>query len=78
MFYGYYVDMSENLSPGDKVRWNTSQGETEGEVKERVTEETQVGGTRLKGSDEDPVYIVESAKTGKQAGHKAGALRKRS
>ena len=68
--------MAKKLKPGDKVRWNTSQGETEGEVKERVTEETRVGGTRLKGSDEDPVYIVQSDKTGKQAGHKAGALRK--
>jgi Hypervirulence associated proteins TUDOR domain len=70
--------MPKKLSPGDKVRWNTSQGETEGEVKERVTEETQVGGTRLKGSADDPVYIVESAKTGKQAGHKAKALRRKS
>lgn len=70
--------MAEKLSPGDKVRWNTSQGETEGEVTERVTEETCVGGTRLKGSDDDPVYIVESAKTGKKAGHKANALRRKS
>ncbi len=70
--------MGKKLSPGDTVTWNTSQGETEGVVKERVTTETHVGGTRLVGSEQDPVYIVESAKTGRRAGHKADALKKRS
>lgn len=70
--------MADDFKQGDKVQWNTSQGRTEGEVQRKVTEETKVGGTTLKGSKDDPVYIVKSDKSGKEAGHKAGALDKRS
>jgi hypothetical protein len=66
------------LKKGDKVEWNTSQGTTHGTVQRKVTDETTVGGTTLKGSKDDPVYVVKSDKSGKEAGHKAGALRKRS
>lgn len=70
--------MAKNkLSPGDRVKWNTPQGKTHGKVVERVTKETRVGGTRLVGSEEDPVYVVESDKTGKRAGHKADALERK-
>lgn len=65
------------LRKGDKVRWNTSQGETTGEVVEINTRGTKVGGTKLKGSEKEPIYLVKSDKTGKKAGHKARALRKK-
>jgi hypothetical protein len=64
------------LRQGDRVEWNTSQGKTTGRVIRKVTRPTKVGGTELKGSTDDPVYLVESEKTGKRAGHKADALRK--
>ena len=65
------------LKTGDKVRWNTSQGETSGKVVQISTRRTKVGGTELKGSDNEPIYLVKSEKTGKKAGHKAGALQKK-
>jgi hypothetical protein len=69
---------NDNLHTGDEVEWNTPQGTTPGKVQRQVTDEIKVGGTTLKGSDDDPVYVVKSDKSGKKAGHKAGALRKRS
>lgn len=65
------------LRKGDKVRWNTSQGETSGKVVQISTRRTKVGGTELKGSKDEPIYLVKSDKTGQKAGHKARALRKK-
>ncbi len=68
--------MSSDFKNGDKVRWNTPQGETHGVVIRQETTTVTVGGTKLKGSEEDPVYIVKSDKTGKEAGHKASGLKR--
>ncbi len=65
------------LRIGDRVEWNTPQGTTAGAIKRVVTGAAKVGGTELKGSAEDPVYIVESEKTGARAGHKGDALTKK-
>ncbi len=74
--------MSENLKKGDKVAWNTPQGETTGKVKKKLTSETRVGnkgqkGTKISASEDDPRYLVESDKSGKEAAHKPDALKKR-
>ena len=74
--------MAEDIEKGDKVEWNTPQGRTEGEVVEKVTEEKRVGnqgqkGTKVKGSKDDPRFVVESARSGKQAAHRPAALKKR-
>ena len=74
--------MAEKIKKGDKVEWKTPQGKTTGTVKEKVTGEKRVGnkgqkGTRVKGSKDDPRYVVESDKSGKQAAHKAGSLKKK-
>jgi hypothetical protein len=61
---------------GDKVRWNTSQGETHGTVVEVRTRPFSIEGTDLKASADDPRYVVESDKTGARAAHRADALRK--
>jgi hypothetical protein len=70
------ADDSE-LGKGDEVTWNTSQGETTGEVKDRITEDTAIKGYDVKASEDNPKYIVESDKTGAQAAHKPDALDKR-
>lgn len=62
------------LRTGDRVQWNTPQGTTTGRIKRIIPRPARVGGTELKGSKADPVYIVESDATGARAGHKAGAL----
>ncbi|MGI8595705.1 MAG: DUF2945 domain-containing protein [Thermoleophilaceae bacterium] len=74
--------MAEDIEKGDKVEWNTPQGRTEGEVVEKVTEEKRVGnqgqkGTKVKGTKDDPRFVVESARSGKQAAHRPSALKKR-
>ena len=74
--------MAEGIKKGDKVEWNTPQGKTEGTVIEKVTDEKRVGnqgqkGTKVNGSKDDPRFVVESEKSGKQAAHKPDALKKR-
>jgi len=64
------------LSKGDKVRWNTPQGETTGTIVEVATSRTQIKGQTLDASEEDPRYIVESEASGERAGHTADALTK--
>jgi hypothetical protein len=65
-----------DMSKGDKVRWNTPQGETTGKVVKVVTSDTKVKGQKLSASEDDPRVIVESDKSGKQAGHKPDSLKK--
>ena len=71
----------QRFEQGDEVEWDTPQGTTKGTVKRKITTTERIGndgqkGTEIKGTEEDPRYLVESASTGKQAAHKPGALRK--
>jgi hypothetical protein len=66
------------FSKGDSVSWNTSQGQTHGEVVDVRTKDFQFDGQRFTASGEEPAYIVESDKSGKEAAHKESALTKRS
>lgn len=66
------------FSKGDKVSWNTSQGETHGTVQERRVRDFTFSGQQFRASEDEPYYVVESAKTGAKAAHKESALRKRS
>lgn len=68
--------MADELEKGDKVSWNTSQGRTRGTVKKKVTSETTVEGHTAKASKDNPEYVVESEKSGKEAVHKPSALKK--
>ena len=68
--------MSKDLKAGDKVAWNTSQGETKGEVVKKVTGRAKAGGHVAKASPDHPEYRVRSDKSGKDAIHKPEALRK--
>jgi hypothetical protein len=62
------------LSKGDTVHWNTSQGQTTGTTVEKKTEDFEFRGQKFKPTDDDPYWIVESARTGAQAAHKESAL----
>jgi DUF2945 family protein len=68
--------VAQEFKQGDRVKWNTPQGETHGKVKERLTSTTEVGGQKVNASDDDPRYVVESEKSGKEAAHKPDALSK--
>ena len=62
------------ISKGDKVHWNTPQGKTEGKAVEKKTKEFAFDGQKFKASDDEPYWIVESSKSGKQAAHKESSL----
>lgn len=68
--------MTASLRKGDKVKWDTSQGQTTGKVVRKVTHTAHVAGHEAKASPAHPQYEVESSKTGKQAIHHADVLKK--
>lgn len=68
--------MTDKFKKGDKVEWETSQGKTEGTIKEKLTSPTDIKGHHVAASKENPEYLVESDKTGKEAAHKPESLKK--
>ncbi|MGO2751047.1 MAG: DUF2945 domain-containing protein [Pseudoclavibacter sp.] len=68
--------MTAELSKGDRVSWNTSQGRTQGEIVEKKTKDFQFDGQKFTASGDEPAYIIESEKTGAKAAHKGSALRR--
>ena len=62
---------------GDKVKWGTPQGETQGTVEKVVTSTTKVKGHTAKATKENPEVLVKSDKSGKEAVHKPEELKKR-
>jgi len=68
--------LAQEFRQDDKVAWNTPQGKTRGTVKKMLTERTEVGGQTVAASEEDPRYLVQSEKSGKEAAHKPDALTK--
>ena len=68
--------MTEEFKGGDKVKWNTAQGETTGEVEKKLTSPTDIKGHHVAASKDNPEYLVKSDKTRKEAAHKPDALDK--
>jgi hypothetical protein len=68
--------LAQEFKQGDMVEWNTPQGKTRGSVEKKLTSSTEVGGQNINASEDDPRYLVESEKSGKEAAHKPGTLNK--
>jgi hypothetical protein len=68
--------MAKTLKAGDKVKWNTSQGETTGKVVAKVSRTAKVKGHVAKATKPNPEYRVRTVKSGKTAIHKKSALKK--
>lgn len=68
--------MAEEFKKGDKVEWKTSQGTTKGEVKQKLTSPTDIKIHHVAASEDNPEYLVESEKSGKEAAHKPESLKK--
>ena len=66
--------MAQEFKQGDTVEWNTPQGKTRDTVKKKLTSSTEVGGQKVNASEDDPRYLVESEKSGKEAAHKPDTL----
>ena len=65
------------LAKGDTVTWKTHGTTTEGTVEKKITSETEAAGRTVRASEDEPQYLVESAKSGREAVHKPSALRKK-
>jgi Hypervirulence associated proteins TUDOR domain len=59
---------------GEKVEWESSQGTVSGTVKKKLTQPTDIKGHHVSASKDNPEYLVESDKTGKEAAHKPQSL----
>ncbi|MER5257997.1 MULTISPECIES: DUF2945 domain-containing protein [unclassified Streptomyces] len=67
----------DDLSKGDEVSWKSHGQDVPGKVKRKITDRTRAAGRTVDASTKDPQYEVESAKSGRSAVHKPGALRKK-
>nr|WP_199349687.1 DUF2945 domain-containing protein [Nostoc flagelliforme] len=70
------MNVAEQFKKGDRVEWNTSQGKTIGKVVKKLTSPTDIKEHHIAASEDNPEYLVESDRTGKQAAHKPDALKK--
>jgi hypothetical protein len=68
--------MTKESKKGDKVEWKTSQGKTVGTVQKKLTEPIKIKGHQVAASEDNPEYLVESDKSGKEAAHKPETLTK--
>lgn len=66
----------KSFKAGDKVKWDHSQGTTEGKVVRKLTRPTKIKTHKVAASKDNPEYLVNSAKTGAEAAHKPSELRK--
>ena len=68
--------MAEKIKQGDQVEWQTPQGKTTGTVKKKLNAAADIKGHHVAASESNPEFLVESAKSGKQAAHKPESLKK--
>ena len=66
----------KSFKAGDAVKWEHSQGTTEGKVVRKLTSPVAIKGHKVAASADNPEYLVESDRTGARAAHRADALRK--
>lgn len=70
--------MAHTFKKGDKVAWDSRNGEVHGTVEKKITESMKIKNHEVKASKEEPQYLVTSDKTGAEAAHKPEELRKES
>ena len=70
--------MGRKFSKGDKVEWDSHGSKAIGVVESKVVSDTKLASRVVRASEKDPQYRVKSEKSGGEAVHKPGALRKRS
>lgn len=63
------------FTKGDRVIWSSHGSEATGRVVRKITSETEAGGRKVKASEDEPQYLVQSDNGG-DAVHKPDALRR--
>ncbi|MBW4717813.1 DUF2945 domain-containing protein [Saccharothrix obliqua] len=71
-----HEETAQGRQGDDKVTWSSHGQTVHGEVVEEITEDAEAAGRQVRASADEPQYRVRSAKSGKDAVHKATALRK--
>jgi hypothetical protein len=66
----------KTFKKGDRVEWDSHGGTAVGKVERKITSDTEAAGRKVKASKDEPQYLVRSEKSGGDAVHKPGALRK--
>ena len=66
----------KTLKRGDKVEWDSPGGHSVGKIVSKVTSTAHVKGHTAKANKDNPEYKVKSDTSGKEAIHKASALKK--
>jgi len=69
--------MSQDFKKGDRVLWKSHGGNAEGEVLQKITDDTELASRKVRASKDDPQYLVRSGKSGGEAVHKPSALTKK-
>jgi len=67
----------KSFKAGDKVTWDSSQGEIEGTVEKKLTHPMKIKTHVVKANEENPEYLVKSDKTGAEAAHKPEELKRK-
>lgn len=62
------------LNKGDEVSWQTHGTTTHGTVERKISSDTKAAGRQVRADEDDPQYLVKSAKSGREAVHKPDAL----
>jgi hypothetical protein len=76
---GYLAPMGkQDFKKGDKVTWQSHGSTAEGTVEEKITSDETAAKRKVRASKDDPQYRVRSHKSGNDAVHKPGALKKKS
>lgn len=73
--------MTKDVKKGDSVEWNSLSGESKGKVVKKITknEKVKVGDNKtrdVKATKDNPKVLVKSDKSGKQAVHNPGSVKK--
>ena len=68
--------MEQEFKRGDRVTWNFRGHTVEGVVRRRVTQRTEIDGTVVAASKDDPRYVVRSDRSGKDTIRRTATLRK--
>ena len=68
----------KQFEQGDEVEWSSHGNTVAGKVEQKITSDTdsKAAGRKVKASGDDPQYLVKSDKSGGEAAHKPGALKK--
>jgi Hypervirulence associated proteins TUDOR domain len=66
--------MDQSFKRGDRVEWNFRGRKVVGRVRRRITSRAEVDGQVVAGSKDDPPYLVQSDKSGKETVRRGAAL----